>query len=136
MAFIDRSTVHHGGRVGFLLVHGLGGTPHELRFVAQGLAKAGYTVSCCQLAGHCSSLEDLRASTWEQWYASVEKAHDELKQHCDVVIAGDPSGGSTRASFNASRAAVAVVARSPSDERFIIEAEAGYVEPTKFFDWL
>lgn len=55
---------------------------------------------------------------------------------CDVVIAGDPSGGSTRASFSASRAAVAVVARSPRDERFIIEAEAGYVEPTKFFDWL
>ena len=53
---------HAGGRVGFLLVHGLGGTPVELRFVAQGLARAGFTVYCCQLAGHCSSVEDLRTS--------------------------------------------------------------------------
>ena len=93
MKSVDRSTFHAGGRVGFLLVHGLGGTPVELRFVAQGLARAGFTVYCCQLAGHCASVEDLRASTWRQWYASVEAAHDRLKQHCDVVIAGGLSMG-------------------------------------------
>lgn len=89
----DRSTFHAGGRVGFLLIHGLGGTPVELRFVAQGLARAGHTVYCCQLAGHCGSVEDLRTSTWEQWYASVEQAHDRLRQHCDIVIAGGLSMG-------------------------------------------
>ncbi len=103
MAIIDRSTLHRGGRVGFLLVHGLGGTPVELRFVAQGLARAGYTVSCCQLAGHCSSLEDLRDSTWQQWYESVEKAHDELRQHCDVIIAGGLSMGGLLAAHLAHR---------------------------------
>ncbi len=103
MAIVDRSTLHRGGRVGFLLVHGLGGTPVELRFVAQGLARAGYTVSCCQLAGHCSSLEDLRASTWQQWYASVEAAHDELKKHCDVIIAGGLSMGGLLAAHLAYR---------------------------------
>ncbi len=90
---IDRSTLHAGGRVGFLLIHGLGATPVELRFVAQGLARAGYTVSCCQLAGHCSTVEDLRASTWREWYASVEAAHDQLLETCDVVIAGGLSMG-------------------------------------------
>lgn len=94
MTSLDRSTFHAGSRVGFLLVHGLGGTPMELRFVAQGLARAGYTVHCCQLAGHCSSVEDLRNSTWRQWYASVEAAHDRLRQHCDIVIAGGLSMGS------------------------------------------
>jgi carboxylesterase len=93
MISVDRSTLHRGGRVGFLLIHGLGGTPVELRFVAQGLARAGYTVSCCQLAGHCASVKDLQDSTWRQWYASVEAAHDHLKQHCDVIIAGGLSMG-------------------------------------------
>lgn len=94
MTKIDRSTFHAGGRVGFLLIHGLGGTPVELRFVAQGLARAGFTVYCCQLAGHCGTVEELRTSTWKQWYASVEEAHDKLKEHCDVIIAGGLSMGS------------------------------------------
>ncbi|MGD9805671.1 MAG: alpha/beta hydrolase [Hyphomicrobiaceae bacterium] len=89
----DRSTFHAGGRVGFLLIHGLGGTPVEMRFVAQGLARAGYTVLCCQLAGHCSSVDALRDSTPEEWYASIEAAHDQLKPHCDVIIAGGLSMG-------------------------------------------
>jgi carboxylesterase len=89
----DRSTFHLGSRVGFLLIHGMGGTPVEMRYVANGLAAAGFTVSCCQLAGHCSTAERLIASTWRDWYASVEAAHDELRKHCDVIIAGGLSMG-------------------------------------------
>lgn len=89
----DRSTFHSGNRVGFLLIHGLGGTPVEMRYVAQGIARAGFTVHCCQLAGHCASIDELRNSTPEQWYASVEAAHDRLRQHCDVIIAGGLSMG-------------------------------------------
>ncbi len=89
----DRSQFIPGGRVGVLLIHGLGGTPVELRFIANGLARAGCTVYCCQLAGHCGTPEELRRSTWQEWYASVEAAHDKLKEHCDVVIAGGLSMG-------------------------------------------
>lgn len=89
----DRSMFVPGGRVGVLLIHGLGGTPVELRFIAQGLARAGYTVYCCQLAGHCGTPEELRRSTWHEWYASVEAAHDKLKEHCDVILAGGLSMG-------------------------------------------
>ena len=89
----DRSLFIPGGRVGVLLIHGLGGTPVELRFIAQGLARAGYTVYCCQLAGHCGTPEELRRSTWHEWYASVEAAHDKLKEHCDVILAGGLSMG-------------------------------------------
>jgi len=89
----DRSVFHKGGRVGFLLIHGLGGTPVELRFVAQGLMRAGHTVLCCQLAGHCGTPQQLRDSTWQEWVASVEAAHDRLREHCDVIIAGGLSMG-------------------------------------------
>src|SRR5256885_13491526 len=84
----DRSQFFRGGRLGVLLVHGLGGTPTELGFIAHGLARAGHTVYCCQLAGHCRTPEQLRRSTWQEWYASVEEAHDRLREHCDIIIAG------------------------------------------------
>src|SRR5262245_32656177 len=89
----DRSLFIGGGRVGVLLIHGLGGTPVELRFIAQGLARAGHTVYCCQLTGHCGTPEELRRSTWREWYRSVEEAHDKLAQHCDVILAGGLSMG-------------------------------------------
>ena len=82
-----------GGPVGFLLIPGLGGTPAEMRFLAQGLARAGNTVLCPMLAGHGSSEEELTATTWQDWYTSVEAAHDRLKTHCDVVLVGGLSAG-------------------------------------------
>ena len=90
---LDRSFFHQGGPTGFLLVHGLGGTPVELRYVAQGLARAGHTVSCCQLSGHCGTADQLRKSTWAEWYASVEAAHDRLRACCDTIVAGGLSMG-------------------------------------------
>jgi carboxylesterase len=89
----DRSEYVPGGRVGVLLIHGLGGTPVELRFVARGLAHAGYTVYTMQIAGHCGTPEELRLSTWREWYGSVEAAHDRLRKSCDVIVAGGLSMG-------------------------------------------
>jgi carboxylesterase len=89
----DRSLFLPGGRLGVLLIHGLGGTPTELRYVAQSLARAGHTVSCIQLAGHCGTPEELRRSTWPEWYASVEDGHDKLREQCDVIVAGGLSMG-------------------------------------------
>jgi len=89
----DRSQYIRGGRLGVLLVHGLGGTPIELRFIAHALAHAGHTVHCCQLAGHCGTPEELRRSTWREWYQSVEAAHDRLRSDCDIIVAGGLSMG-------------------------------------------
>jgi carboxylesterase len=89
----DYSEMLRGGSVGFLLIHGLGGTPVEMRFVAFGLAKAGYTVSCPQLAGHCGSFEELRETGWRDWYATVADAHTELRKTCQTVIVGGLSMG-------------------------------------------
>src|SRR5262245_34332673 len=83
-----------GGRLGFLLIHGLGGTPMELSYVAQGLARAGHTVHVPQLAGHCGTADELKATGWTDWYASVEREHDRLKSGCDAIVVGGLSVGS------------------------------------------
>jgi carboxylesterase len=83
-----------GGRLGFLLIHGLGGTPMELRYVAQGLARGGHTVHVPLLAGHCATADALKATGWTDWYASVESEHDRLKARCEAIVVGGLSVGS------------------------------------------
>jgi len=93
MTTSDRSFTIAGSRTGFLLVHGLGGTPLELRMTAKGIASGGFTVHCCQLAGHCGTEEELLASTWPEWYASVEAALTKLEAVCDTIVVGGLSIG-------------------------------------------
>jgi len=92
-ALEDRGIYHDGGKTGFLLIHGLSGTPGELRYIANGLARAGHTVHCPMLAGHCHTLEDLRGTTWHDWYDGVEAALQRISQRCDHVFAGGLSMG-------------------------------------------
>jgi carboxylesterase len=89
----DQPGFGENGRIGFLLIHGLGGTPVELRFVAQGLTRAGFTVYCPLLEGHGGTEAELNATSWQDWYESVCVAHDELSARCDMVVAGGLSSG-------------------------------------------
>jgi len=89
----DRSFKLEGSRIGVLLVHGLGGTPNELLLVARGLNRAGYTVACCQLAGHCGSEDDLLKTNWADWSKSVDAGFAALKETCDHVYVGGLSMG-------------------------------------------
>ncbi len=89
----DRSLYMREGRVGLLLVHGLGGTPVELKSIARAHADAGFSVHCCQLAGHCGSEADLLASRWQDWAASVEAGYERLRGDCDVIFVGGLSMG-------------------------------------------
>ena len=80
---------------------------------------------------------------WNDTQETFEIVHEEGLsvtridlRDCDVCVAGDPSGGQTRASYNSSRASVAVVARSAKDRYYLLDLESGFVLPTKFFDWL
>lgn len=83
-----------GGRNGVLLVHSLGGSPIELKFVAHTLAQLGYTVYCPMLPGLAGGTDVSGLSSWRDWYAALERAHDELTQQCDAVIVGGISAGS------------------------------------------
>ncbi len=87
------SIVIPGGRVGVLLIHSLGGTPVELRFVAQSLARLGYTVHCPLLPGLGANTDISGLSTWKDWYQSVQTAHDALCETCDTVLVGGLSAG-------------------------------------------
>jgi len=77
------------GRTGVLLVHGLTGTPNEMRLLARGLNRAGFSVYAVQLAGHCGAMEDLLGTRWQDWYASVEAGAERLAPRVDrLVVAG------------------------------------------------
>lgn len=84
-----------GGTTGVLLVHSLGGSPLELKFVAQSLARQGYTVYCPVVPGLTFGTDVSGLSTWRDWYDAVEKAFDVLKAHCEHVIVGGASAGAT-----------------------------------------
>lgn len=99
----DHSYRVPGGRVGVLLLHGLCGTPTEMRFVANGLARIGCTVHCPQLAGHCGTEADIKATRWQDWYASAERALDDMRKDCDVVIVGGLSTGAVLSLLLAAR---------------------------------
>jgi carboxylesterase len=102
-AVVDRGYRLEGGRVGYLLFHGLAGTPLELRFVARSLNGAGYTVHCPQMAGHCGTTADLKAVRWQDWVAGAEKALTELRKECDTVFVGGTSMGAIVALHLAAR---------------------------------
>ena len=80
--------LHEGSRFGFLLVHRLGGSPSDVDYVADGLARAGYTVTCPLLYGHGGSRDLLAATTWRQWSKTVNEALAELSKRCDTVVVG------------------------------------------------
>ena len=56
-----------------MLVHGLTGTPNEMKYIATYLNKRGYTVICPKLANHGESIWVLRDTTWQDLYASVRE---------------------------------------------------------------
>ena len=85
----DVSFYYPGRDAAVLLIHGLTGTPTEMRYVGKGLAAEGFTVYGMQLAGHCGSEEALRRTRWSDWYASVEAAYQRLAaSHAAVFVAG------------------------------------------------
>lgn len=89
----DRSILFEGGGTGVLLVHGLGGTPIEVKSIGRRFVDTGATVLCCQLAGHCGSEADLVATSWADWYASVEAALASLEERCSTILVGGLSMG-------------------------------------------
>lgn len=79
-----------------LLIHGLTGSPAEMKYVGKQLHKLGFTVYAPVLAGHCRDIDRLLATPWEDWYASVETAYQDLRSHSPlhkIYAAGICAGG-------------------------------------------
>jgi carboxylesterase len=83
-----------GGRTGVLLCHGFTGSPQSLRPWAEFLAEAGLTVSLPRLPGHGTTWQEMARTRWEDWYAEVDRAFDELRAATDeIFVMGLSMGG-------------------------------------------
>jgi carboxylesterase len=81
---------------GVLCLHGITGTPFEIRPLAEALGRRGCTVRAPMLAGHGNTLADLAASSWQDWLRSAEEALNELRARVGggpVAICGFSMGG-------------------------------------------
>ena len=86
-----------GGGVGVLLCHGFTSTPQSLRGWAESLAERGYTVSLPLLPGHGTRWTELAVTSWEDWYAAVERELSFLSGRCAQVYVCGLSMGATLA---------------------------------------
>jgi carboxylesterase len=80
--------------VGIVLVHGFTGTPFEVRYLGERLAREGFRVRAPLLPGHGATLEELDRTTWQDWAGAVERAVDALRDRCArVALIGQSLGG-------------------------------------------
>ncbi len=106
---------------GVLLVHGITGTPSEMRYLAQCLNRAGFSVFCNTLPRHCSTLNELKKVTWQEIADSCEADFKFLKKQCPRVFVGGLSMGALMA--------IHLAYNFPADVSGIIA-----LAPTVFYD--
>lgn len=99
-----------GDSTGCLLVHGFTGTPKEMRGVGIYLSiEADHTVLGVRLAGHATTIEDMKRTHWQDWLASVEDGLHLLNGICERVFVIGLSMGGALALLAAARYPVAGV---------------------------
>jgi carboxylesterase len=85
---------HDGDSTGVLLCHGFTGSPQSLRPWAEYLADAGLSVSLPRLPGHGTTWQEMARTRWEDWYAEVNRAFEELRGRSDqIFVMGLSIGG-------------------------------------------
>ena len=83
-----------GDARGVLLLHGLTGTPYDMRFLGERLRDQGFTVVGPTMAGHGGTADDLAATGWEDWVRVAGEALERLRARCRrVAIVGQSMGG-------------------------------------------
>lgn len=85
---------HH---TGCLLVHGYGGRPFEMSFVADRLRAAGYHVHVPVLSGHEGDEDTFASSTFADWLESAQSGLYAVRERCEQVVAVGFSLGGTLA---------------------------------------
>jgi carboxylesterase len=85
-----------GDERGVLCLHGITGTPFEVRPLAEAFARMGCSVEAPLLAGHGQALKDLAVSGWPDWLRSAERAMEALSARVNgrpIAICGFSMGG-------------------------------------------
>ncbi len=76
------------GRV-VILIHGLTGTPHEMRFLANYINRQGYAVTCPRLANHGTHIDILKKSKWQEFHKTIRESYLEIaKNYTGVYVSG------------------------------------------------
>jgi carboxylesterase len=106
-----------GEGLSVLLIHGLTGTPFEMRYLGERLAAEGFRVRGVRLAGHATSPEELGMTGPDNWYESVVLGFEELRQYGDPNIVIGLSLGAvlgTRLAVDQREAVAGLVMLSPA----------------------
>ncbi|QHC21606.1 alpha/beta hydrolase [Streptomyces sp. GS7] len=83
-----------GGEVGVLVCHGFTGSPQSVRPWAEYLADQGLSVTVPLLPGHGTRWQDMQLTTWQDWYAEVDRELRALTERCSrVFVCGLSMGG-------------------------------------------
>lgn len=103
-------------RTGVMLIHGLTGTPTEMKPLEKSLRKLGYDTENVLLAGHGGSHSDMIKSDWMQWLESARDGMRKLLSRNDrVIICGLSMGGIVASCLAAEESRVsALVMLSPT----------------------
>ncbi len=75
-----------------ILIHGLTGSPHEMRFPANFLYRKDYSVVCPRLAHHGEPISILKRAKWQEFYRSVREALLKIPPSQKVFVAGQSMG--------------------------------------------
>lgn len=85
---LSQPLFHKGNAVGCITLHGIGGTPANIRVVADALIERGYTVVSPMIPGHGETVRAQNASTGRQWLDGIRAAYKKLKDEgCEQVYA-------------------------------------------------
>jgi carboxylesterase len=97
------------GPVGILLLHGLSGTPEEVKPLGDFLAQQGISTLAPWLSGHGTSPGDLAKTTWQDWAMDAGEAYENIRGYCSKVFVAGLSMGADLALHLASHFPVAGV---------------------------
>lgn len=75
------------------LIHGVTGTPVEMRYLARGLARGGGDVYVTTLPGHCTSLRNLVRTNEQQWCEHVRGQLAYARERYERVYVAGLSAG-------------------------------------------
>jgi len=106
-----------GSGLSALLIHGLSGTPYEMRALGERLTANGVRVEGVRLAGHGGGPEDLGDVTHAHWYESVVDGFERLRAYDEPnVVIGLSMGAvlAARLAIEQREAVAAVVMLAPA----------------------
>lgn len=85
---LSQPLFHKGNEIGCITLHGIGGTPANIRVVADALIQKGYTVISPMIPGHGETVRAQNASTGAQWLNGIRAAYQKLKDEgCTQIYA-------------------------------------------------